>query len=509
MRFLKEFKKLLVGIEPKNQKRSQKAQDDELSALTMTQTFQNCQDVSVMTKKFSNKDKDITIQLVQSEGLIDTGKLNEYILPRIDDLFEQVNVTKQTVEYVLNNAPLPAMKSISKTNELIEHVFNGELIIYFIEFNKAYALDIAKHPQRTPEEPNTEISLKGPRDGFIEELSVNIGLVRKRLKTNSLKVEKYQFGKRSSTRVALLYIEDIINDDILKTIKERLEKIPDIDALYSIYHLQDLLSESQNSIVPLFNYTGRPDFVTNALLQGRFTIFVDGMPTAIIAPVSLPNLTKTSEDNEYVSIYVVFTRILRLIGIFIAAFLPGFWVAIVTYHQDQIPYVMLGTLAETRKGVPFPSPFEALVMLGMFELFREAGMRLPAPVGQTLTVVGGLIIGQAAIQAGITNPAMVVIIATSHVATFTIVDQSLVGSITVIRFIVLFLSAFLGLFGVLSITFLIFTYMSNVRSFTIPYLAPYTPFTWRDFLTSTLSRPWKDRKERAKILKTKDSTSQE
>ncbi len=476
---------------------------------TIKDHFANCNDVSIDQKTFCQKEKKIVMYLIACEANFDSDKLNKLVLPVLSQLMEIHPLNKENIQDRLTNSSLPTVKKVNDLDEVTKYVFNGKLIIYFETFNETFSIDIAKHPQRNPEEPNTEISVKGPRDGFIEEIPTNIALIRKRLKTNTLKVEKFCIGTRTQTDIALLYVKDIINEDTLKAIKDRLDSIPKIDALFSLYHLQDLLTEAQFKLVPIFNYTGRPDFAVQSLLQGRFTILMDGVPTAILAPVTLSYLTKSPEDDEYITLYVGFTRALRLIGLLLATFLPGFWVALVTFHQDQIPFVMLGTLAETRRGVPFPSPIEAFLMLGLFELFREAGMRLPSAIGQTLTVVGGLIIGQAAIQAGLTNPAMVVVMAIALVANFTLIDQSLIGTITVIRLLILVAASILGLFGEICFSFIVLIYLSNVTSFNIPYLAPISPLSFVDLFSAYLRLPWSERKKRAKILETKDTSRQE
>lgn len=476
---------------------------------TINDTFAHCEDVSIEKKVYQKDDYTLSVHLVKCDGLIDGEKFNKLVVPTLKQIVVENPIQKATIQTYLQNSSLPHATLIKDTNTMTKHVFTGQVLFYFDQLNMTFSIDIANHPQRTPEEPNTEISVKGPRDGFIEELPVNIALVRKRLKTNTLKVEKYCVGTRTQTDIALLYVDDIIQEKTLKAVKDKIQNIPKTDALFSLYHLQDLLTNTKFKLVPIFNYTGRPDFVVMSLLQGRFAILMDGVPTAILAPTSLSYLTKSPEDDEFVTIYVAFTRALRFVGLFLATFLPGFWVSLVTFHQDQIPYVMLGTLAETRRGVPFPSPLEAFLMLGMFELFREAGMRLPSAIGQTLTVVGGLIIGQAAIQAGITNPAMVVIMATSLVATFTLLDQSLIGSITVARLIVLFSSSFLGLYGEICISFVVLIYLSGVTSFKVPYLSPLSPFSARDFLNAYLRLPWSEKGKRAKALEPQDGSRQE
>lgn len=475
----------------------------EITHEAILKLFERCGDIRFEKKVYRHET--ISIHIVQCEGLVDPEKVNNVILPELNQIFDQYSIHKNTIEIIIQNSSLPQATKLTDVKDMEKFIFKGHLLLYFDELDIAFTINVAKLPQRNIEEPNTEVSIKGPRDGFIEDISINIALTRKRLKTNTLHMENFCIGSRTQTEIVLLYIRDIINEDTLKSIKDKIESIPKIDALFSLYHLQDLLTETKYKLVPIFNYTGRPDFVAQSLLQGRFAIFMDGVPTVLIAPVSLAYLTKSSEDNEFITLYVAFTHLLRFLGLFLATFLPGFWVALITFHQEQLPFIMLSTLAETRRGVPFPSPLEAILMFGMFELFREAGMRLPSTIGQTLTVVGGLIIGQAAIQAGVSNPAMVVIMATSLVATFTLLDQSLIGSTTVARAFILVSSAFLGLYGVICMSFIVLIYLSGIKSFNVPLLSPFSPLTVRDFIISYFSVSWSKRNTRSKVLKTNDT----
>ncbi len=311
-----------------------------------------------------------------------------------------------------------------KTQEtMFADIYCGKLLIFFNEYNYLFSTNISHRPQRTPEETATEITINGPRDNFIEDISVNVALIRKRLRTNSLHIKKFQVGKRSLTEVALLYIDDIASPDMVKDVSKKIRKL-DVDGIYSGNQFMELI-EKFSPFFPRHHYSGRPDFSVQCLLKGRLIIIIDGISYAIITPINAFLLLKTAEDSENTSAFASFERVLRIAGIFSATLLPGFWVAITTYHQDQIPLILLATVVESRRGIPLPTALEAILMLLLFELFKEAGMRMPAAAGGTLSVLGALIIGDAAIRAGLTSPAMLVIIAGSSIATFTLVNHSL------------------------------------------------------------------------------------
>lgn len=472
---------------------------------TLKEHFAQCKDVVIMPATiYSDERKPLSLIFVYCEELCDSKLLKEFIFPTITRMGQQYPLYSVTDIEKYKQMPLHLIGKSISTQQLDFLIFNGDLIIYFVEAGAMYSISLANPPNRNPEEPNTEMSIRGPKDGFIEEVAKNVALVRKRLRTSSLHVEQVLVGKRSRTKVDLLYIKDIINQETIDELKRRLSTI-NIDALTGTNQLEELLSEKYVSLFPVFAYSGRPDFVVNALLSGRFAIFVDGSPTALIGPANLTFLLNTSEDNSTSFIFVTFQRIIRLIGISVAVFLPGLWVAIVTYHQDQLPFTLLATVVLSRQGVPLPVPLEAFIMISLFEIFKEAGMRLPMAIGQTFSVVGGLIIGQAAINAGLSGPSTLVVMATSVIATFTLVNQSLAGTVSILRYIVLAASSMLGLFGFIASMFFILIYVANLTSFGVPYLAPISPVTgdiWKVVITSG----WKRFKRRPKMLKTNDNT---
>ncbi|WP_461202048.1 spore germination protein [Anoxybacillus sp. TBDG-1] len=472
---------------------------------TLKEHFAQCKDVVLMPATiYSDERKPLSLIFVYCEELCDTKLLKQFVFPTITQMGQRYPLYSVTDIEKYKQMPLHLIGKSVSAQQLDFIIFNGDLVIYFVEAEAMYSISLANPPNRNPEEPNTEVSIRGPKDGFIEEVAKNVALIRKRLKTSSLHVEQVIIGKRSRTKVDILYIKDIINQETVAELKRRLSTI-NIDALTGTNQLEELLSEKYVSLFPVFAYSGRPDFVVNALLSGRFAVFIDGSPTALIGPTNLTFLLNTSEDNSTSFVFVTVQRIIRLIGVSVAVFLPGLWVAIITYHQDQLPFTLLATIVLSRQGVPLPAPLEAFIMISLFEIFKEAGMRLPIAIGQTLSVVGGLIIGQAAINAGLAAPGTLVVIATSVIATFTLVNQSLAGTVSMLRFIVLAASSMLGLFGFIASMFFLLIYAANLTSFGVPYLAPISPIT-RDIWKVIITSGWKKFKMRPKMLKTNDNT---
>lgn len=464
--------------------------------------FYSSSDIVIKTT-FKGEQGEKSLLMVYCDPIVDKTMLNQVVLPPIN----QQESVGEILGSLKNTMQISSLEKKKITIEdICDSIFSGQLMITTEESDHVYFYNISKIPSRTPDESITEVSVRGPKDGFVEDISTNLGLVRKRLKTASFVVEEYTIGTRSQTKVALLYITDIINSELLKKIKGKLEKI-EIDIITGSSQMEELIAEKQLlSLFPLVNYTGRADFVVESLNQGRFSIIVDGAPTALLAPANLGYLIKTSEDDHTSFFYASVERLLRLFGLFITVFLPGLYTALTTHNVGELPLPLLATISISRIGLPFTAFIEVLIMLVMFELFREAGARLPKAVGQTVAVLGGLIIGDAAIRGGITSPTMLVVIGVTAIASFTLVNQSLAGNIFIIRLYVVILSFSMGIFGFIISFISIIMYLANLKSFGFPYLSFYTNMTWKDFLSIFIKLPELIKDKRGSELKQKDST---
>ena len=444
-------------------KRFPKSKRTKIKDSTVEAWFANCADVTIerLVRKPS-------VMLIFCEPLIDGKELRNKIIPYLEEL---------EYDHMDEGVSLIATHSIAIDDKLQNHlmaqIFEGKLIV-IIENRSIFAIDINSIPHRSIDQAVTELSIKGARDGFVEELTTNLGLIRKRIKTMSLKIQWFTLGKKNKTKVALLYIEDAISPKIIKDISSRIEKV-DVDSIQSSTQLEELIQSKRLLFFPLVDYTGRPDYASNCLMQGRFIILVDGSPTAIIGPVSLPFLINSAEDQHVMTFTGSMSRIIRFISLFIASFMPGLYIALITHHPDQLPYSLLATFTITRKGIPFPSSLEGFLIILLFELLREAGLRLPTAYGQTLSIVGGLIIGQAVINAGIASPGIIVVVAISIISTFTLVNQQLASTISMIRIANFFISSLLGLAGFFLSAIFVIVHVANLRSFHTPYLASFSP----------------------------------
>ncbi|WP_318616297.1 spore germination protein [Sporosarcina sp. YIM B06819] len=473
--------------------------DNSIDAETLKQLFQKSADVQFQDYTFNQR----KVMFITCEAMIDQHLLNDVIVERVQ-LFFNAFYGISFENAVISHLHIPALKKVETLNEILSDVYAGNVVLYFEDYHTIYSSNISKKPNRNPEETKTEVSVKGPRDNFIEDIATNIALIRKRLPTNSLCVEKFEVGKRTKTTVALLYFDDIADKDILNRIKEEINKV-DIDIMYSGNILMEHI-DKHPTLLPKHDYTGRPDYAIQTLARGRFVILIDGVSYAVIIPVSLFQLFKTGEDNENSIFFSSFERLIRLTGLLVGTLLPAFWLALTTFHQNQLPLQLLATIVQSNTGLPFPTALEMSLMIFMFELFREFGLRLPAAIGGTISVVGGLIIGDASIRAGITSPAMIVVIATSMIASYTLVNQSLVSAVSILRFSYILLAAFFGLFGFFVALYFTILYVANMRTFGVPYLILTEDLNWSTILRSLIRPPGKYYAKRPDELHPTDKT---
>lgn len=477
----------------------------ELDEHRLRELFARSQDVRIESVRFGPPDNPHKIVLLYCVGMTHASHINMVVLPSLQTMLEEAEAISPRVLETNNSLLLGRVAGEDWMDTFMIRLYSGHLVLFFESPNLLYTVNISQPPNRTPEESSTEVSIKGPRDAFTEDLTMNVALVRKRLLTHSLCCEMFSIGERSHTAVALLFLDDVANPALVEEARRNLGKLR-IDGLISSGQLEEGFTGVGFSLVPLLDYIGRPDFVVDSLLRGRIGIIADGSPMALIAPANMTLILKSPEDVHFPSYYVAMERFLRAIGLLVAVFFPGFYIAITSFSFDQIPFPLLATIASVRLGLPLSGPMDFFLMLGLFELFREAGIRLPKAVGQTVAVVGGLIVGDAAIRAGITGPTTLVAVAISTMSMFTLVNQSLAGSVTLLRIMILIVSAFLGMFGFMISVIALVLYLSTLESFGVSYLAPLSPPSLRDMYFAVKYKKWKVAKRRPSFLKPLDDT---
>ncbi|CAI6033749.1 spore germination protein [Cohnella sp. JJ-181] len=348
--------------------------------------------------------------------------------------------------------------------ELSRLLFSGQTLFYLPWVPAAYAVGTANPPQRSPEDSSLDPAIRGARDGFVEELETNVALLRKRLPMDRLRVEYFAMGE-TGNRIALVYVADRLREETLRLVRTKLEDLRHTTIEGGSARFEDLLFGRSYSIFPLADTTGRSDFATEKLLRGRFALLMDGTPTATIGPITLTELAISPEDAYYPYFVATAGRWTRYVGYWLSILLPGFYDGLLMYHQEQIPFRLLATIGLARTGIPIPAVIEMLIVLFLLDLLREAGSRLPQAVGNTITVVGGIIIGQAALQSGVLTPSMMVIASLSFVAGSTLVNPSLQGTVRIARLFVLLMSSLAGMIGFMAGLLLFLVYQMRLDSF--------------------------------------------
>ena len=339
--------------------------------------------------------------------------------------------------------------------------------------------------------PETEAVVRGPRDGFVETIRFNTVLIRRRIRDTKLKVEMTTVGTRSRTDIAIMYMEDIVQESLVEEVRTRLKKYT-IDGVFDSGYIEQLIEDSWKSPFPQTQATERPDKVASSLMEGKVAIVVDNSPFVIVVPTTLNSFYQASEDYYQRWQIMSFTRILRYIVSFLSFALPGVYLAILNFHPAMLPTSLAVSLAASRQGIALPSVLEIIIMETAFELLREAGIRLPGPVGHAIGVVGGIVIGQAAVDAKLISPMIVIIVAITAIATFAIPDYGLTAAYRLLRYIFIIICAMFGLYGFLIGLIWLLAHLSSLESFGTPFFAPYTAGDrngYRDFRDTMIRFP--------------------
>ena len=403
------------------------------------------------------------VYLVFNEVLTDTLNINESILRKL------VLVKKKDLKRLDSLLPVRNIKII-KEDEILYYVNNGFLIIIT---DKIYACEVRALIDRGVNTIDGELTITGPKDSFSENFNTNLGLIRKRIKTSNLKVLDMEIGQSSKTKVGLLYIDGITNIEIVKRINEVLNRI-DIDGIIDSSYLKTTL-EGQKSFFPTIMMSERPDKSSMALLEGKVVILVDMGPYALILPSFFIDFFHTTDDYYQKSFNTTFIRLIRLIAFFIAIFTPAIYIAVTTRNYDIVPLPLLMMLKAGRTFVPFPAYVEAIFMIVCFEILKESDLRMSFASGSSISILGGLILGDAAVSAGIVSPIMIIVIAISSIAALIFSSIELGNAIRIYKIMLLVLGTILGMYGVIVGAIYIMYKLLTLKIFGIPYTVPFIP----------------------------------
>jgi spore germination protein len=380
---------------------------------------------------------------------------------------------EKILDYLRENAlGISDVTEFQTMEEAATGMLTGDAIFFFDGYDRALKIKDKGYPNMGVVEPESEKVVRGSKEGFADSIKVNTALIRKRLRTPKVKVKESFAGKRSNTNVDLVYMEDLVRPDILAAIEERLQEF-EIDGVLDSGIVEQMTERNWYSPFPQFQTTQRPDRAAMAILEGRIVLLTDNSPVALILPTGFNSFIQTIDD--YYSRWEIasFTRILRYLAAFFALALPGLYLALTNFQTQILPTKLLLSFAEARQGVPFPALIEILLMEFAFEMLREASVRLPGAMGGTIGIVGGLIIGQAAVEANLVSPIVVIVVAMTALCSFAIPNEEFATAFRLLRFVLILLCAYLGFFGFLLGILAILLHLSRLESFGIPYLMPF------------------------------------
>ena len=453
--------------------------------------YNNSSDLII--KKINN----VTILFLES--ICSGDRVNEYILKVLS--FKNKKVIKDLSSLLAS----PNTINVNNYNDIIFYINNGFAIV--IDKDNILAIEVRADIARSISTPESQPAIYGPKDAFNENIQNNLGLIKRRIKSEYLVNEDFFIGKRTKTKISILYFKDIADDQTIKLLKKRLEKI-DIDGIIDSGNIAQLLENEEKSPFPTIKSTERPDYVAANLLEGKIAIIVDTSPFVLILPSFLVDFINPQVDSYSKNININFIRILRFICLILTIIVPSLYVAIVNYNPEAIPLNLLVSFATQRDGVPFTTVIEAIVMLLTCEVLRESDIRFPSSYGSSISILGALILGESAVSAGVVSPIMIIITALTFITSLIFTELEFINAIRHFRFLFLIASALLGLYGIVIVGVMFLTHLASLKTFEKPYLYPLSPFDVSYFNKQVLQKPKIKDRFRSRMLTHKNIISQ-
>lgn len=455
----------------------------------------NSDDIIVRNLTINNNE----IYVIFSEVLCNGTNVNDFIIRNISKLSPY---TKDFYSLIFNSVSGTNLKEIEKVTDAIDYIFKGFCLI--LVDNKFIAVEMRASIDRGVPTTDSEVSIVGPKDAFNENFNTNLGLIRRRLRTKDLYLKTMFLGKNSNTKVGICYMNNIASNDLVKQISDKLNSI-NMDGIIDSGYIREKLIKKE-SVFPVINITERPDTASQALLEGKVIIIVDNSPYVMIIPTFFIDLLHTPDDYYQKPINTTFIRIIRLISFVIAIFLPAYYISITTHNTSSIPISLLTNFTSQRLSVPFPAFIEALIMIISFEILRESDARIPSKMGTSVSILGGLVIGDSAVNAGIISPIMIIVIAISAISGLIFSNNALTSAVRYYRILLLIIATFFGIYGIFIGLIFLLTKLCSITSFGFPYMAPLSPLVKSELKDAIIRTKNNKKNKRNPLLASKNIT---
>ena len=455
----------------------------------------NSDDIIVRNLSINNNE----IYVIFSEVLCNGQNINDFIIRNISHLSPY---TKNFYSLIFNSVSGTNLKEVDKVTDAIDYIFKGFCLI--LVDNKFIAVEMRASIDRGIPTTDSEVSIVGPKDAFNENFNTNLGLIRRRLRTNELYLKTMFLGKNSNTKVGICYMNNIASSDLVEQISNKLNSI-NMDGIIDSGYIREKLIKKE-SVFPVINITERPDTASQALLEGKIIIIVDNSPYVMIIPTFFIDLLHTPDDYYQKPINTTFIRIIRLISFVMAIFLPAYYISVTTHNTSSIPISLLTNFASQRLSVPFPAFIEALIMIISFEILRESDARIPSKMGTSVSILGGLVIGDAAVNAGIISPIMIIVIAISAISGLIFSNNALTSAVRYYRILLLIIATFFGIYGIFIGLIFLITKLCSITSFGFPYMAPLSPIVKSELKDAVIRTKNNKKNKRNPLLASKNIT---
>lgn len=412
------------------------------------------------------------IYFIYSDVLTDSTSINDFLLKNMAFLIDENRQIKDLYDFLFNSIPAHDVKEVFDYKEVLNMIWNGFACFY--DGERCFVMEYRAGLDRGVQACENEIAIRGPKDSFTENFNKNLGLIRRRIKSEHLWIDKLDVGKSTKTKVGLLYMENICDKRLVDQVQDKLNKI-DIDGILDVGYIKNMILD-EDKVFPTVITTERPDLASMALLEGKIVLISDTSPYALILPAFFLDFFHTPDDYYQKKSNISFIRIVRLIAFLVSIFLPAYYIAITTYNHDSISIDLLLNFISQRRSVAFPALVEALLMMVSFEILRESDTRMASTVGSAVSILGGIILGDALVSAGIISPIMIIVVAVSAISGLVFTSVELSNAIRLYRFLGCILASFLGIYGIYILFILLTSHLASITSLNFPYLFPISPF---------------------------------